>query len=48
LEDALGLLDRYAQTHGYQLTAVARSLMTQPHTRPAILAVMMGMMGASS
>ena len=34
LDDAVGLLDRYAQTHGYQLTRVARSLMTELHTRP--------------
>ena len=48
LEDALGLLDRYARTHGYQLTEVSRSLMTEPCTRPTILAVMRELIDAPS
>jgi hypothetical protein len=47
LEDALGLLG-YGRTHGFQLTGVSRSLMTEPHTRPAILAVMREMLDAPS
>jgi hypothetical protein len=48
LEDALGLLDRYARTHGSQLTEVSRSLMTEPHTRPTILAIMRELIDAPS
>ena len=48
LEDAFGLLDRYARTHGYQLTEVSRSLMTEPCTRPTILAVMRELIDAPS
>ena len=48
LEDALGLLGRYARTHGCQLTGVSRSLMTEPQTRSGILAVMREIMDAPS
>ena len=40
VEDAFDLLRRYARTQGDQLSLVSQRLMTEPHTRPAILAAM--------
>ena len=38
MEEAFDLLRRYARNHGDHLTEVSRRLITQPETRPAILA----------
>jgi len=47
--DAYGLLCRYAQANDYQpTTLVSKQLITEPHTRPTILAVMREMMDAPS
>jgi hypothetical protein len=38
IEEAFHLLRHYARSHGEHLTEVSRRLLTQPDTRPAILA----------
>jgi len=44
MEDAYGLLRRYAQVHGDQQVRVSRRLMSEPGARPAILAAMRKML----
>ncbi|HEY0227893.1 MAG TPA: ANTAR domain-containing protein, partial [Mycobacterium sp.] len=40
VDEAFTLLRRYAHTHHGHMTVVARRLLTEPDTRPAILAAM--------
>jgi AmiR/NasT family two-component response regulator len=44
MEDAYGLLRRYAQVHGDQQVRVSARLMSEPGARPAILAAMRQML----
>jgi hypothetical protein len=38
--EAFSLLHRYARSHGDHLTSVARQLMAEPSSRPALLEAM--------
>ena len=48
VEDASGLLRRYAQARDEQLTRVSQQLVTEPNSRPAILAAIRQMLTSHS
>jgi len=48
IAEASDLLRRYAQAHDDQLTRVSQQLVTEPNSRPAILATMRQMLTSQS